>query len=205
MRVLREIRIPDVFTLLNCTSGFLGIVHLLSNGFDNTVIHYVLFSALMDGLDGFTSRKFGGSSIGKDLDSLADLVSFGLLPSLTLEVLGHIYVAIMFFLASVLRLALFNVLNVKDFMGLPTTASALLLMCLITLGFPYFWTTALALSILMVSDVKYVKVRDNRVLAFVGFVAISCFVVDFSIFVFTVLLLVYVFSPILMFLKKSIR
>jgi CDP-diacylglycerol--serine O-phosphatidyltransferase len=196
MKIFKEICFADLFSLLNSLSGFLGLYYLVTYGLKDMVFYFVLFSALMDGIDGFTAKKFGSSKMGKELDSLADLVSFGLLPSMVLVKLGFIYSAIPFFLATILRLARFNVLKLENFLGLPTTASALLVMCLINLNVPFVQYIALALSVLMISDVEYVKVKDKRILAFVGVVVLLCFVSRYAVALLTVLVLAYIFSPI---------
>ena len=196
MRIFKEICFADLFSLLNGLSGFFGLYYLITYGLNDVVLYFVLFSALMDGVDGFTAKKFGSSKMGKELDSLADLISFGLLPSMVLVKLGYVYSAIPFFLATILRLARFNVLKLENFLGLPTTASALLIMCLINLNVPFVQYIALALSVLMISDVEYVKVKDKKMLAFVGVVVLLSFVSRYAVVLLTVLVLAYVFSPI---------
>ena len=92
--------IPNLFTLLNLVFGCLAIVSVLQNGIlitadtEGTQLLYIpekiwmasLFigiAALVDFLDGFVARLFNSSSeMGKQLDSLADLVSFGVAPGL---------------------------------------------------------------------------------------------------------------------------
>lgn len=95
-------QIPNLFTLLNLVFGCLAIVFTLQNGImitvnaEGTELLYIpekiwmasLFigiAALVDFLDGFVARLFKASSeMGKQLDSLADLVSFGVAPGLIL-------------------------------------------------------------------------------------------------------------------------
>lgn len=93
-------QIPNLFTLLNLVFGCLAIVFVLQNGIlitvdeNGTELLYIpekiwmasLFiglAALVDFLDGFVARLFNaGSEMGKQLDSLADLVSFGVAPAM---------------------------------------------------------------------------------------------------------------------------
>lgn len=73
--------IANLLTCLNLLSGCLAIVSL-HQGLFNQVIYFVFFSLVMDFLDGMVARKMGtGGVVGKDLDSLADVVSFGILPA----------------------------------------------------------------------------------------------------------------------------
>ncbi|HNQ11947.1 MAG TPA: CDP-alcohol phosphatidyltransferase family protein [Bacteroidia bacterium] len=136
--------IPNFLTLLNLLSGSIAIVFLFQSNI-TMVMMLSAFCLVMDVLDGLAARMLKvKSAIGKDLDSLADVVSFGLLPSLLLyqmmvqsESLGfnaifgdgihyvH-YVVLITVLAAAYRLAKFN--NDKRqtnfFYGLPTPAFA---------------------------------------------------------------------------------
>ena len=75
---------PSFFTILNLVSGFVGVLFLLDKNYD--LIDYCIYLSLVfDFLDGFIARKLNATSkFGKHLDSFADLISFGLLPSLIL-------------------------------------------------------------------------------------------------------------------------
>ncbi|WP_238783766.1 CDP-alcohol phosphatidyltransferase family protein [Blattabacterium cuenoti] len=74
--------IPNTFTTLNLFFGCVSLTLLQLKEFDNSAI-FTLFSFLFDFLDGFTSRIIKNKSkIGKELDSLADIISFGLVPSM---------------------------------------------------------------------------------------------------------------------------
>ena len=93
-------QIPNLFTLLNLIFGCLAIVAILQNGI--TIQYnaegaqlvdipekiwlaslFIAIAAVVDFLDGFVARLFNASSeMGKQLDSLADVVSFGVAPSL---------------------------------------------------------------------------------------------------------------------------
>jgi len=96
-------QIPNLFTLLNLICGCLAIIFTLQNGIITTVSPntgielidipekiwlaslFIGIAALVDFLDGFVARLFkAGSEMGKQLDSLADLVSFGVAPGLIL-------------------------------------------------------------------------------------------------------------------------
>lgn len=141
-RLLRPL--PNTLTLLNLVSGCLSIVSALEGGLLLAGI-LVLAAAVFDFFDGFAARLIGVSSaLGKELDSLSDVVSFGVAPSVLLYVLmrqnyggeqpegffdGHWLLAVPFFLAAMssLRLGRFNLddRQTSSFIGLPTPASAL--------------------------------------------------------------------------------
>ena len=172
--------LPNALTCANLLVGAWGIVAVFTEK-SNLAIYFVLCAGFFDFLDGFAARLLKvTSAIGKELDSLADMVSFGLLPSLFLFV--HLrqygftiasYLAVGIVVFSALRLAKFNVSESKDaFIGLPTPANALFMTSLVFLGssFPeYLWSLLILLScFLLVSPMEMValkfknfKLRDN--------------------------------------------
>jgi CDP-diacylglycerol--serine O-phosphatidyltransferase len=205
MKIFRELGFADVFSLLNATSGFLGISYLLTRGFDTNVFNFMYFSALMDGVDGFIANKLGKKSkLGKDLDSLADLVSFGVFPASLLAIMGYIYAGVLFLLASILRLARFNVLSRYDFLGLPTVASSLLLFSTIRIEFKFVQILAIALALLMISDLEYKRIRETVPLAICGITIILCFFTVYAVWVLLILLTAYLISPGVIALARRI-
>ena len=124
--------LPNLITLLNSLFGCLAIVFLL-NGAYRTVLYLFLGSVAMDYADGMVARLLNVSSpVGKELDSLADMVSFGVVPGMiyfTLlggspgELQGGLPVAgFIVTLFAAVRLAKFNLdeRQTSDFIGLPT-------------------------------------------------------------------------------------
>ncbi|MGV3509664.1 MAG: CDP-diacylglycerol--serine O-phosphatidyltransferase [Sphingobacteriaceae bacterium] len=133
--------IPNAITCLNLLSGCIGLVMAFN---DNLIFasYAIVIAAILDFFDGFVARLLKAySEIGKELDSLADVVSFGVLPSvivyqLFLEApqLGMLsnyinYSAFLIAIFSALRLAKFNIdtRQEENFLGLPTPANALLI------------------------------------------------------------------------------
>ncbi|HTF17897.1 MAG TPA: CDP-diacylglycerol--serine O-phosphatidyltransferase [Chryseolinea sp.] len=135
MILLRHL--PNLLTCLNLVCGCLGILNLWKGNPENTA-YYIWAAGVFDFFDGFVARLLRISSpIGKDLDSLADMVTFGVLPSLfiyrMMESLGAspglCYVALVIAVCSALRLAVFNndATQSDSFRGVPTPANALFL------------------------------------------------------------------------------
>ncbi|QOI97107.1 MAG: CDP-diacylglycerol--serine O-phosphatidyltransferase [Flammeovirgaceae bacterium] len=128
--------IPNILTIGNLLCGCIGIVYLLENK-PMPAAYFVWVACVFDFLDGFTARLLKThSAIGKELDSLADVVSFGVLPSLVIyklwpaDVPGWIALSSLSIVAfSALRLAIFNIdeTQTDSFRGLPTPANAILL------------------------------------------------------------------------------
>jgi len=131
--------IPNSITSLNLVSGCISIVFAL-NGQYSAAALFILLAAIFDFMDGFAARLLKAySPIGKELDSLADIVSFGVAPGMIIfqfmkelsETSGDPYwIAWFAFLIpvfSALRLAKFNLdeRQTTSFLGLPTPANAL--------------------------------------------------------------------------------
>jgi CDP-diacylglycerol---serine O-phosphatidyltransferase len=129
--------IPNLLTLLNLLSGVIGIIWVL----EGEVLYgayFVLISAGFDFFDGFAARLLKVQSLlGKELDSLSDVVSFGVLPGVIIFSLIEKqssnpwlpYLGLIIPLLSAYRLAKFN-LDTRQgdkFIGLPTPANALFL------------------------------------------------------------------------------
>jgi CDP-diacylglycerol--serine O-phosphatidyltransferase len=145
MNILRNL--PNTLTSLNLLSGCLGIVAVLQ-GPAHHAVWYVIAACVFDFFDGFTARALNVSSpIGKELDSLADMVSFGVLPALVMyrmidtqsssELLPFGAFSLAVF--SALRLAKFNIDETQreHFVGLPTPANALFITSLVYLASPF--------------------------------------------------------------------
>ncbi len=142
---------PNLLTSLNLLCGCFAIAFAFNN---NLIIasYFILASALFDFFDGFAARVFKAySELGKQFDSLADIISFGLAPAvilfnlikthlniseLTINLPFHELVQLLFpfliVIFSGLRLAKFNIdINQSEhFCGLPTPANALFIISL---------------------------------------------------------------------------
>lgn len=130
--------IPNFITSMNLLCGVVGVVFAFKTRLD-IAFFLMLAAAVFDFLDGFAARILGAySDMGKELDSLSDLVSFGVLPSMMLyslmktsmfSELGFLcWVPLLITVFSALRLAKFNIdeRQSSSFIGLPTPACALL-------------------------------------------------------------------------------
>ncbi|MFQ6054653.1 MAG: CDP-diacylglycerol--serine O-phosphatidyltransferase [Methanosarcinales archaeon] len=184
--ILKLIRLPDLITLINALFGFSAIIISLNDikNISNSIL-LILLAAIADGLDGAISRKCKSNNLfgqencrdfGANLDSLADVVSFGVAPAVIAYIvlkenypfLGIIFSSL-YLMCGLLRLARFNVYitNTKNFIGLPITASGVFIALFIMLLREYGIILIILLffmSVLMVSRVNYLKVRDQRIL-----------------------------------------
>lgn len=152
---LREIPlrmvVPNLITVLAVCAGLTGIRLAFEHRFELAVA-MVLIAALLDAVDGRIARLLqGASKFGAQMDSLADIVNFGVAPALVLYVylldkagaFGWI-AALMFAIACGLRLARFNVMledtdspawKADYFVGVPAPAGAVLLLLPVYFGF----------------------------------------------------------------------
>ena len=132
--------IPNIITCCNLTAGSLAVIMALRGTFEQAAI-FILIAAVCDFLDGLSARLLHAySDMGKELDSLSDLISFGLAPGLMVYALlndylllpyGNFeylaYIALLIPVAGGIRLAKFNVddRQTSSFIGLPIPANAL--------------------------------------------------------------------------------
>jgi CDP-diacylglycerol--serine O-phosphatidyltransferase len=133
--------LPNALTCGNLLCGCLGIVFCLENR-PVPAAYFVWASGVFDFFDGFAARWLKVTSpIGKELDSLADMVSFGLLPSLVMYKMMAAsssneylpYLAFLIAVCSALRLAVFNVDETQHdtFKGLNTPANTIFITSLV--------------------------------------------------------------------------
>ncbi|HEX2969903.1 MAG TPA: CDP-diacylglycerol--serine O-phosphatidyltransferase [Bacteroidales bacterium] len=139
--------IPNLITSLNLVSGFIAVI-FASRGDIISASWLIVFAMIFDFFDGFTARLLKAySEIGKELDSLADLVSFGVAPAMIIfHLIGNsvssdtlilldedpvnsvlLFLPVVMPVCAALRLAKFNidVSQATVFKGLPTPANAI--------------------------------------------------------------------------------
>jgi len=182
MKISRSVW-PNILTLGNLSLGMFAILLVMTSSPKNDLLikasFLVMFAALTDRFDGKVARKLDAvSDLGKELDSLADLVSFGIAPiviawKMCLMSLGPVgaIICVTYALAGAYRLARFNSTDFDNvFMGMPITiAGAMIALVNLVNSFAiiknrfnlaYTITTAvisLLLSFLMVSKIKIEK------------------------------------------------
>ncbi|TKC08908.1 CDP-diacylglycerol--serine O-phosphatidyltransferase [Pedobacter frigoris] len=171
--------IPNAITCANLFSGCIGIVYAFKGNLE-VAAYFVVLSGIFDFFDGFAARLLNvKSNIGKELDSLADMVSFGFLPGVVMfQLLGQSdysseylpYFGFIITVFSALRLAKFNIdtRQTEDFIGLNTPMNTLLIVSLpfIKAGYPdVIGSTALLvaltalLSWLLVSEIRIFSMK----------------------------------------------
>jgi len=214
--------IPSIFTIGNFLLGFLSILKILDGNF-YTAAWFIILAVLCDGMDGKIARMtHSESSFGFELDSLADMVSFGAAPALlvyqsalhTVPILGTLF-CFGFFLAGGYRLARFNVIQAGNrshgYLGLPIPIAAMTLAAFQISRFqisqahlvPILFALQIIFILLMISTVPYdwpklVKPDSlKNVLKLVGIfgsVAIMAFVPHYMLFPLLLLYVLYGFA-----------
>lgn len=179
--------VPSAVTTANLFFGFIAIIKTFEGQYV-TAGWLIIIAAIMDGFDGKIARFVDkDSKFGKEFDSLADLVSFGVAPALLMfksyldqfEFLG-VTVVFFFLLCGALRLARFNVIDKpmkkNMFTGLPIPVAAVTVVSFVHFS-SYFWEEANLgafwfvlvglVSGLMISNIRYDKMprltfKDGR-------------------------------------------
>jgi len=162
--------IPNLFTLGNLLLGVLAILWTFQGRASEAVL-LVFLAMLLDGLDGRVARALNAQSeFGKELDSLSDIVSFGVAPALIMYQSAFAWVepaaltwtvTAMFPICGALRLARYNVRDGIPgyFVGLPIPAAGGVLAALAIfaedLHVSLLMLSMVALSLMMISTTKY--------------------------------------------------
>ena len=179
--------IPNTLTCLNLVCGTLSAMAALKGNLEMAAI-WILIAALFDFLDGFAARLLKvASPIGKELDSLSDVVSFGVAPAMIIFTWltrclyelppAHInrftellpYVALLVPAMSAVRLARFNLdeRQATTFIGLPTPANALFLGFIplaadklsFLNNFWLVWAVTIIFALLLVSEISMISLK----------------------------------------------
>ena len=185
--------LPNMLTLIGVCIGLTSIRFALDGKFELAIIA-IIFAALIDGLDGRIARLIKGTSkVGKELDSLTDMISFGVAPAFImffwkLNTLGRFgwLLCLVYVICVALRLARFNVNSNQEaswrdnfFEGVPSPAGGILVL------------TPLIISL---SGFNYFKLNYDIIVPV--FFILTSFLLIFSIVLFFGLLLIYTFNVI---------
>jgi CDP-diacylglycerol--serine O-phosphatidyltransferase len=164
-RIWNLIKFADIFTLVNVIFGLTAIFFAI-NGNYLFVIIFLFLAVISDYLDGKLARKLNQENVfGKELDSLADTISFGVAPAIFGFSLIQTPLAIVsftiFLFCGILRLARYNIMDIKGgFAGMPITLNGIIIPALylfkVPLDFyPYIY---IVLGVLMVSSIGFRKI-----------------------------------------------
>ena len=229
MKINLAYLLPNFFTALSAFFGVMSIIASSQGKFEKAFI-YIVLSLIADGLDGRVARLTNTTSkFGVEFDSLADLVAFGVAPSMMLFfAIGQDYgkfgalVSGLFVVFGAIRLARFNVttgeLDPRYFIGLPIPTAAVVLGSWIMLDIKYngglnllILLGALFLAFLMVSNFRYPsfkKINFNKNVAIkvlVLIIVLASFVYLYPVEAIALLLTVYTFYGVIRGIKGIVK
>ncbi len=211
-----RVLLPNIFTLVGVCIGLTSIKFAFDGRFEMAVVA-IIVAGVIDGLDGRIARLIGGASkVGKELDSLTDVISFGVAPAFimyffVMKDLGRIgwLISLIYVICVALRLARFNITSNADpswkdnfFEGIPSPAGGILVLMPLIYSFseiqiyninyslvvPVFF---LIISILLISKVPTYSLKKIVVKR-----STTIFLL-FGIVLFFGLLLIFTFNTIL--------
>jgi CDP-diacylglycerol--serine O-phosphatidyltransferase len=198
--MIKYLSIADIFSISNGIFGVFSIIVIITNIINynsiNLRIHIsltlILSAIIFDGLDGIIARGTWKSEIGEYLDSLADMTSLIIAPSIFIYFIYsddisfciyrqiYIFIALILFISfGIIRLASFNLMK-KDniFIGLPAPASTIILLMISFIKIEYIFVlpAIIIIAALMASEINYPRP------------GIKIYIITFILIVFTIIL-----------------
>lgn len=202
--IRKFIAISDIISLSNMSCGFLSVLSSMNHNFELAAL-LMIFAIMFDSVDGWVARKTNRQDtlgFGKNIDSLSDVVSFGLAPAIfvystintTSTFIQPIVILISLFIVicGVLRLTRYNVIadliETKDFIGFPIPGIAFILATYYLSGLYNMYIAlilSLIVSLIMISTVIYPKFDNIPILA-ISVILIILLILPFKIVLLTV-------------------
>jgi CDP-diacylglycerol--serine O-phosphatidyltransferase len=190
LRFRGRLGVADAVSVANAVLGLLGILVALSWGRPALAARIVLLAAVADGLDGVIARRYRSTQAGETLDSLSDVVSFGVAPAAIVYVVATtppvvprstllgVAVAGTFLAAAVVRLSLYTVdeAGSDETIGVPTTLAGTILAAAVLAGIrqpALLLAGGVGFAYLMVTDVVYPDLRPRDAIALGGVQALA--------------------------------
>lgn len=198
------IAISDIISLLNMSSGFLSIISSINHNYELAAI-LMIIAIIFDSIDGWVARKINRQDnfgFGKNIDSLSDIVSFGVAPAVFLytcinttpNILQTVVLltSLLIVICGVLRLTRYNVISekidTKDFIGFPIPGISWILSTYYLSGLfnPYMAIfLSIIVSLIMISNIKYSKF-NNMPLIGISTVLIILLILPIKIAIFNI-------------------
>ncbi|WP_409200529.1 archaetidylserine synthase [Methanobrevibacter sp. DSM 116169] len=191
--------IPDILSLLNMSAGLLSIICAINHQFMYSAI-LMIIALLFDSVDGYVARKLNREDIygfGKNIDSLSDVISFGVSPAIFLYTISQtipnspsilvILTSLLITICGVLRLTRYNVLSnyidQNTFIGFPIPGIALILSLFYINNLFNIYVVLIFLiisSFLMISNVKYDKINNMNIILITLILLILTLIIVFT-------------------------
>ena|GEM_PF-777307 len=209
--MIKLLSAADALSVSNAIFGFLAVLVLVSNIFEydfsiHLSLSFILIGLLVDGIDGIVARKIGSSSIGDYLESMADMTTLVIAPSVFIYFvyLGvvenfldkYVYLVfslVLFLSLGIIRLASFHIMKKDEvFVGLPASAGTIILLVLgyFKVDLVYILPSIVIIGALMASNIRFLK-PDLRINGFALILIILTIIFGKNY---------YGFAPVLLFL-----
>jgi len=188
------IGLSDLVSLMNMSCGFLSILMSINHNFYYAAI-FMILSLLFDSIDGWVARKtnrLDEYEFGKNIDSLSDIVSFGVSPAVFLYSFSlvnapylevpTVLVSLFIIICGILRLTRYNVIsnNVEGFIGFPIPGIAIIIASFYISGLFNIYIAlilAIIVSIAMICNIPYEKF-NNLYLLILNCICLLCIILQ---------------------------
>ncbi len=223
--MIKLLSVADLISITNAILGFLAIIMIFLNE-----VHYsfsfILLAMVTDGIDGLVARRTKHSNLGEYMEAMGDMISLVIAPSLFVY---HIYSKNMFFLnnnyqhliliifliiflfCNIIRLSSFHIMKKERiFIGLPASASTIIIIIICYLGIQYIYLLVILLiiSILLISNIHFPK--PNYIINFIALLLIlfsiisGMFFYGIALYILLISIIIYViFGPIYIYITNK--
>ena len=193
------IGLSDLVSLMNMSCGFLSILMSINHNFYYAAI-FMILSLLFDSIDGWVARKtnrLDEYEFGKNIDSLSDIVSFGVSPAVFLYSFSMVnapylevptvLVSLFIIICGILRLTRYNVIsnNVEGFIGFPIPGIAIIMASFYISGLFNIYIAlilAIIVSIAMICNIPYEKF-NNLYLLILNCICLLCIILQIPFYI----------------------
>ncbi len=193
------IGLSDLVSLMNMSCGFLSILMSINHNFYYAAI-FMILSLLFDSIDGWVARKtnrLDEYEFGKNIDSLSDIVSFGVSPAIFLYSFSlvnapylevpTVLVSLFIIICGILRLTRYNVIsnNVEGFIGFPIPGIAIIIASFYISGLFNIYIAlilAIIVSIAMICNIPYEKF-NNLYLLILNCICLLCIILQIPLYI----------------------
>ena len=193
------IGLSDLVSLMNMSCGFLSILMSINHNFYYAAI-FMILSLLFDSIDGWVARKtnrLDEYEFGKNIDSLSDIVSFGVSPAVFLYSFSlvnapylevpTVLFSLFIIICGILRLTRYNVIsnNVEGFIGFPIPGIAIIIASFYISGLFNIYIAlilAIIVSIAMICNIPYEKF-NNLYLLILNCICLLCIILQIPLYI----------------------
>ena len=193
------IGLSDLVSLMNMSCGFLSILMSINHNFYYAAI-FMILSLLFDSIDGWVARKtnrLDEYEFGKNIDSLSDIVSFGVSPAVFLYSFSlvnapylevpTVLVSLFIIICGILRLTRYNVIsnNVEGFIGFPIPGIGIIIASFYISGLFNIYIAlilAIIVSIAMICNIPYEKF-NNLYLLILNCICLLCIILQIPLYI----------------------